>query len=65
MLALKLISVGKDLGTGYLECLAFQKDGKISTLRIDSKLFENLAQFGHNNPMRTKHDSWQSNHAVE
>jgi replication factor A1 len=40
VLALKLISVGKDLGTGYLECLAFQKDGKITTLRIDSKLLK-------------------------
>lgn len=38
VLSLKLISVGKDLGTGYLECLAFQKDGEIITLRIDSKL---------------------------
>lgn len=40
ILVLKLISVGKDLGTGYLECLAFQKDGKIITLRIDSKLLK-------------------------
>jgi len=40
VLALKLISVGKDLGTGYLECLAFQKDGKITTLRIDSNLLK-------------------------
>ena len=38
VLNLKLISVGKDLGTGYLECLAFQKNGKIITLRIDSNL---------------------------
>jgi ssDNA-binding replication factor A large subunit len=40
VLALKLISVGKALGTGYLECLAFQKDGKITTLRIDSSLLK-------------------------
>lgn len=38
VLNLKLISIGKDLGTGYLECLAFQKNGKIITLRIDSNL---------------------------
>ncbi|MGH9912983.1 MAG: hypothetical protein ACRD4W_11105, partial [Nitrososphaeraceae archaeon] len=38
VLNLKLISVGKDFGTGYLECLAFQKNGKIITLRIDSTL---------------------------
>lgn len=40
ILVLKLISVGKDLGSGYLECLAFQKDGKIITLKIDSKLLK-------------------------
>ncbi|HZD36923.1 MAG TPA: hypothetical protein VE130_17085 [Nitrososphaeraceae archaeon] len=40
ILVLKLISVGKDLGNGYLECLAFQKDGKIITLKIDSKLLK-------------------------
>lgn len=40
VLVLKLISVGKDLRTGYLECLAFQKDGKIITLRIDSNLLK-------------------------
>jgi replication factor A1 len=46
VLALKLISVGKDLGTGYLECLAFQKDGKITTLRIDSNLLKTSISSG-------------------
>ena len=46
VLALKLISVGKDLGTGYLECLAFQKDGKITTLRIDSNLLKTSLSSG-------------------
>jgi ssDNA-binding replication factor A large subunit len=40
VLVIKLISVGNDLGTGYLECLAFQRDGKIITLRIDSNLLK-------------------------
>ena len=46
VLALKMISVGKDLGTGYLECLAFQKDGKITTLRIDSNLLKTSISSG-------------------
>jgi ssDNA-binding replication factor A large subunit len=46
VLALKLISIGKDLGTGYLDCLAFQKDGKITTLRIDSKLLKTSINSG-------------------
>lgn len=46
VLALKIISVGKDLGTGYLECLAFQKDGKITTLRIDSNLLKTSISSG-------------------
>jgi replication factor A1 len=46
ILALKLISVGKDLGTGYLECLAFEKDGKIVTLRIDSNLLKGPVSSG-------------------
>jgi ssDNA-binding replication factor A large subunit len=46
VLTLKLISVGKDLGTGYLECLAFQKDGKIITLRIDSNLLKTSINSG-------------------
>ena len=41
-----MISVGKDLGTGYLECLAFQKDGKITTLRIDSNLLKTSISSG-------------------
>jgi ssDNA-binding replication factor A large subunit len=40
VLPLKMISIGMDLGTGYLECLALQKDGKIITLKIDSKLLK-------------------------
>lgn len=39
VLTLKMISIGMDLGTGYLECLALQKDGMIITLKIDSRLF--------------------------
>ena len=46
VLALKMISVGKDLGTGYLECLALQKDGKITTLRIDSNLLKTSISSG-------------------
>jgi ssDNA-binding replication factor A large subunit len=40
VLTVKMISTGMDLGTGYLECLALQKDGKIITLKIDSKLLK-------------------------
>jgi ssDNA-binding replication factor A large subunit len=40
VLTLKMISIGMDLGTGYLECLALQKDGKIIILKIDSRLFK-------------------------
>ena len=40
VLTLKMISIGMDLGTGYLECLALQKDGMIITLKIDSRLFK-------------------------
>jgi replication factor A1 len=40
VLTLKMISIGMDLGTGYLECLALQKDGKFITLKIDSRLFK-------------------------
>lgn len=38
VLLVKLISVRKDLATGFLECLAFQKDSKIYAVRIDPKL---------------------------
>ena len=34
------------MGTGYLECLAFQKDGKITTLRIDSNLLKTSLSSG-------------------
>lgn len=46
VLSVKLISVGKDFGTGYLECLALQKDDKIIALRIDSNLLKSPLKSG-------------------
>ena len=46
VLSVKLISVGKDFETGYLECLALQKDDKIIALRIDSNLLKSPLKSG-------------------
>jgi ssDNA-binding replication factor A large subunit len=46
VLSVKLISVGKDFRTGYLECLALEKNGKIIELRIDSNLLNSPVKSG-------------------